>query len=600
MLNTMRFMVIGFVLIVTGSMLVAAPGDLDKTFNSDGYVAADLGTSWNEPGDLAVDTQGRILVTGMSMGRLALLRYTPDGLLDSSFGTEGIIFDDLELIDASITPTTLVLDANDKILIAGIVQTEDWDRHLFIARYNADGSRDTSFGGTGFITRTGLEEAYSVKINSAGKLIVATRQAGMLDGYILMLNSDGSVDTTFGTDGSTIISMVLSEGLILTPADEILIMSHYPHVDVHEAWNFALFKLSANGVPDTNFGTDGLVVTDFDQNHDRPTALALDSNGRIIVAGITYHLKNDAKWHDEDFGIVRYNPDGTLDTSFGSGGKVRTDFAQGHDVAADVIVQPDQRLLVIGTVSASGIGNRGIIARYNTDGTLDNSFGTAGYVVDNLYGLKAGVLDQNQRLTVLASLSYQDPAYWLARYETTGSPRIELLVNGSFETAGATKKLPANWSGTNLTKDVRKCNKPESNKFFAAWGKCAMRFVGSQNEKSQLTQIINGSAINAGDLLRLSAWTSSRDKYPSNQVTAIVTYADNSQDKIILSLIPDANGYKQLAAPTYRVKGTVSQVSVSILGYNPTGKQLIDQVSLSKVAGNTSTIVIPDPAIPLP
>lgn len=128
--------------------------------------------------------------------------------------------------------------------------------------------------------------------------------------------------------------------------------------------------LAAAGDLDLTFGDGGLVITDIDGSHTGAEDVAIQADGKILVAG-------DLGW---DFALARYNPDGTLDTGFGADGQVTTDFGASHDEAYGVVIQTDGKILVAGASYVPSTGWDFALARYNSDGTLDNSFGTDGKV----------------------------------------------------------------------------------------------------------------------------------------------------------------------------------------------------------------------------
>ncbi|HVD95041.1 MAG TPA: delta-60 repeat domain-containing protein, partial [Candidatus Limnocylindria bacterium] len=144
------------------------------------------------------------------------------------------------------------------------------------------------------------------------------------------------------------------------------------------------FVVSGRTVPavdgdlDPTFGTDGKVLTDFDHSTDIANAVAIQADGKLVVVGTTYQ---DNDFSTEDFAVARYNPDGTLDKTFGAGGKVQTDFPGLAAVASSVVIQPDGKIVVAGGAFPlfTFLGNFKVV-RYNSNGSLDTSFGDGGIV----------------------------------------------------------------------------------------------------------------------------------------------------------------------------------------------------------------------------
>src|SRR5256886_8686107 len=135
---------------------------------------------------------------------------------------------------------------------------------------------------------------------------------------------------------------------------------------------------AADGDLDPTFGTDGKVLTDFDHSTDIANAVAVQTDGKLVVIGTTY-INND--FSDEDFAVARYNPDGTLDETFGVGGKVQTDFPDLAAVASSVVIQPDGKIVVAGgAFPLFTFAGDFKVVRYNPNGSLDRSFGSGGIV----------------------------------------------------------------------------------------------------------------------------------------------------------------------------------------------------------------------------
>src|SRR5438132_696290 len=135
---------------------------------------------------------------------------------------------------------------------------------------------------------------------------------------------------------------------------------------------------AVDGDLDPTFGTGGMVMTDLNRSTDLANAVAIQSDGKLVVVGQTYK-NND--YSDEDFAVTRYNTDGTLDNTFGRGGKVRTDFPGLAAVPSAVVIQPDGKIVVAGGAfpQFTFAGNFEVV-RYNPNGSLDRSFGNGGIV----------------------------------------------------------------------------------------------------------------------------------------------------------------------------------------------------------------------------
>lgn len=193
----------------------------------------------------------------------------------------------------------------------------------------------------------------------------------------------GDLDPTFAGDGTVITdfesgSYDLGFGVTIQ-RDRKVVVAGLTQSSTDNA--FALVRYSADGTLDATFDGDGKVRTDFtSSSYEHAESVALQSDGKIVAAGGVHILSSGT---GDDFGLARYNPDGTLDTSFDGDGKVATDFAGAStDEARSVAVQPDGKIVAAGiSESSPGSGSEFAVARYNSDGSLDTSFGGDGRVM---------------------------------------------------------------------------------------------------------------------------------------------------------------------------------------------------------------------------
>jgi uncharacterized delta-60 repeat protein len=190
---------------------------------------------------------------------------------------------------------------------------------------------------------------------------------------------------------------------------------------------FALVRYNTDGTLDSTFDEDGRIVTDMTGGEDTITGVALQSDGKIVVAGRLNVFPNTM------FGLARYEADGTLDSTFGEDGKVTTDFTDAHDGASDVLIQSDGRV-----VAAGFADGRFALARYNTDGTLDGSFSGDGKVRTNFTPLSDGALGVAIQATgkiVAAGVARGEGGrFALARYNTDGTLDVSFSADGKVMT----------------------------------------------------------------------------------------------------------------------------------------------------------------------
>ncbi len=192
----------------------------------------------------------------------------------------------------------------------------------------------------------------------------------------------GDLDPTFGNGGKVLTPIGNSGGSaaqgVAVQSDGKIVVVGLSNSGTTSAQNydFAVVRYNADGSLDASFGTGGKVLTQIREN-DVAYAAAIQADGKIVLAGFS----STGTAASSDFALVRYNTDGSLDSSFGTGGKVLTDFGgSGGDYARDVVIQSNGKIVVAGETGPDATKDFAL-ARYNTDGTLDLSFGTGGKVV---------------------------------------------------------------------------------------------------------------------------------------------------------------------------------------------------------------------------
>jgi len=346
---------------------------------------------WGYVNDLVLHPDGKMVVAGCLRGHFLRARYNADGSLDSSFGGGGKTPDDFSGIGGAFS--ALVLQPDGKLVAAGPIE-DGFGRWAFaLARHNADGSLDSSFGSGGKVTTNfgsgSFDQAYALVLQPDGKLVAAglsnvsggggggftcfpfcpPPDPGTSSFALARYNADGSLDSSFGTDGKVITNFGSSN-------DQVLALVLQPDGKLVAAGgsngNFALARYNANGSIDSSFGGGGTVSTNFGSFGGAAYALVLQPDGKLVAAGSGI----------PNFALARYTASGSLDPTFGSGGKVITDF--GGDAYA-LVLQPDGKLVAAGARPPNAFA----LARYNANGSIDSSFGSAGKVSTN-FGIFGG------------------------------------------------------------------------------------------------------------------------------------------------------------------------------------------------------------------
>lgn len=349
-------------------------GSLDATFDSDGKVTTAVGPSRDEVFATALQSDGRITAVGVtttptSETDSAIVRYNPNGSLDTSFDSDGILTKKLGN-SRLLAVTSVALQPDGKLVVTGTYSTFDF----LVARFNADGTIDNTFDGDGrVITSVDVEndEANAVLIQPDSKIVVIGTSdffGGSGRFAVVRYNPNGSLDTSFDGDGRVTLSMLDDRALTgaIQPDGKILVAGTNTAA-------FAIVRYNPNGSLDTSFDGDGIVSTSVGSGNAGISDLKLLPDGKFVVSGFCWNGLND------DYAVARYNSDGSLDTTFGTNGIVITPIFSGRDLANSIAVQPDGKYVVTGQASTGGF-DRFATVRFNNDGTLDTTFDVDGIV----------------------------------------------------------------------------------------------------------------------------------------------------------------------------------------------------------------------------
>ena len=399
-------------------------GSLDTSFSGDGKQTTDFGPD-DEATGVAIQANGNIVVVGFTEsgpggGDFALARYNPNGSLDPSFSGDGTRRTDFGGDDQA---NGVALQGDGKIVAVGGGDAGGDNPDFDIARYNSNGSLDTSFSGDGKLTTDfgGLDLANGVALQGGGKIVAVgvsrtgTSRTGSF--ALARYNPNGSLDPSFSGDGKQTTDFGdddVATGVAIQSDGKIVVVGGGGGGD-----DFALARYNPNGTLDFTFSGDGKQTTDLG-GEDEANTVALQANGKIIAVG-------EGEGGNSGFALARYNPNGTLDTSFSGDGKQTTPFA-GHDEAQGVAIQEDGKIVVVGHGFA--------IARYNPNGSLDTSFSGDGKRTTTDFGgfgedATAVAIQDDGKIIVVGSVAgpmlYADFA--IARYNPNGT--LDTSFNGA-------------------------------------------------------------------------------------------------------------------------------------------------------------------------
>ncbi|PYJ06952.1 MAG: hypothetical protein DMF06_17020, partial [Verrucomicrobia bacterium] len=363
--------------------LVCDPGGLDPTFGTNGKVTTDIQGDFDKARGVAIQADGKIVVAGSALNGanidFAVLRYNTNGTLDTSFDGDGkaitpvLSSDDLAL--------AVAIQPDGKIVAAGFainVGTDDFA----VVRYNTDGSLDPTFDSDGKATfnivPTFNDIATAVAIQPDGKIVVAgfSNNGSDEDFTVIRLTDVGALDPTFNAIGITTFPIQSNNdaaNAVAIQSDGKIVVAGYTETGSQK--DFGVARLTSTGVLDPSFDFDGKVASSIKVGDDIANSVAIQPDGKIVAAG----LARDSG-PDTDFAAIRYNSDGTLDDSFDTDGRVIATVASPNDVGRSVALQPDGKIVIAGETNNGSNLDFGVV-RLNTNGSLDLSFDLDGKAI---------------------------------------------------------------------------------------------------------------------------------------------------------------------------------------------------------------------------
>lgn len=355
-------------------------GSLDTTFGTGGIVRFALNTA---PGyqyegivGLGLQSDGKLVFTSTSDGRFTVGRLLTSGASDTTFGTAGVA--KLALTtnpNSSSTPAALLVQADDKIVVVGQYSDNTVGNQAAALRLNANGTLDTTFDGDGLWRSNLASQLTAVAIAPGSKLIFAgsiyNTTTFEYDTVTIRVTTAGALDTTFNSVGSTKLAGGETPfGIAVRPDGRIAM----PLGRDNTGFNTKVVQYTAAGALDTTFSGDGIYEASFtDMTRINQTAVQVLSTGQLlVVGGISTSLLYPAK---NDFLLSRLTTTGAVDTTFSGDGLTTARFTGNlYATSNSSVVQSDGKLVVLGILENQVPG----LARYNVDGTLDSTFGQGG------------------------------------------------------------------------------------------------------------------------------------------------------------------------------------------------------------------------------
>ena len=369
--------------------------------------------------------------------------FAADGDLDSTFGTGGIA-----TYDFNGTPSNtdndqsrdVAVQTDGKIVMVGYAYLTASNIALAVMRFNADGTLDTTFGDNGRVINdfaAGAEQFGGVVIQPDGKIIAVGTVDSRRTRIIIRYNPNGTVDNTFAANGVFTAPLAFGSNNVTVDTPRLLlqpdgkILAMGTHKLDSGADIFGVRRLNTDGSPDTSFGIDGLATARF-----TPFAPNLGDRPSDFALQADGKIVAGGFANAEDVAIARWNADGTLDNTFANGGKVQISFGTADATAWTITVQPDGKVLIGGRVLINDSDI--LLVRLNTNGTLDTTFDNDGYAAANFgafdHAYKIFVRN-NKIITVGVSIQSPNSDFLIARFNMDGSPDTSFGTNGSIKTS---------------------------------------------------------------------------------------------------------------------------------------------------------------------
>ncbi len=360
-------------IVVAGSTLGAHPdialarftpvGRLDPTFGQGGKVVTDLGA--NEYAfDVAIQDDGGIVVVGergsAASDRFLVQRYRPAGTLDPGFANAGTALTGFGRRFQSAG--AVAITPRGRIVVVGATSNGITSRSV-VARYLSDGRLDRDFGGDGRVTTDvspSAERFTDLVVQPDGRIVAAGwAEVSLVPVFIAVrYTTDGRLDPSFDADGISRVDVAPGADrarAIAQQSDGTFVLTGGVSAGGRDEW--ALIRLGARGHLDPTFGNHGRLVTDFGPGFDEAYDVAVQANGKMLVAGRIREGNMD------DIGVLRLKPGGGHDRTFAAGGRALTDVAGGSDAARALTIAPNGKIVVAGEATIGRI-RRCVVVRY--------------------------------------------------------------------------------------------------------------------------------------------------------------------------------------------------------------------------------------------
>lgn len=578
-------LVLGIIALTFTAFQAGTPGDFDTSFSKDGSDTVRLGNLSNGSGAIAIQPDGKIVVAGDQQNKLVVLRYRPNGTLDSTFGGgDGIVI--TNLTEGNEVATALAIQPDGKIIVVGVSD----ERYLIMVRYLPDGKLDKKFANNGKYVSTVIPDGFTLATGIVllpdGRFIIsATAFAEEItldyDFMLVLFKKNGQIDTDFGEEGIILNDFVgandLTYDIVQQPDGKLIQVGTADVIGTDQA---AATRYHPDGELDNTFGGgDGTLELPFPSD---AFSIALLPDGKLLLGGTA----------DNSFLLARLLSNGNPDTSFGGGDGFAThSFGGTEAVLLDLVSLPDGNIVAVGRTSDSGDESIAI-ARFDSTGNPDLSFSEDGQITLN--GGDESTFNEANAVTLQAD----GKVVFAGQLDIEGETHIytarlhnETLLNTSFEQNDDGNTLPDYWKGKNLSNDTLRCNKPDS---VPQTGDCAFRVRGDKDGKRErLFQDFTVAGL-GGDAFTFSAFIDSNNLPADSARLSIEFWLGKT--RINRGSIPvadlNSDGYVEVSGSVSAL-GIYDKVRVGIELKATKGRMLVDDLSLAQTGSAVSALELP-------
>lgn len=372
---------------------------LDPTFGQGGFKSVHQ-KPFEAIAAIALQSDLKMVAVGFTESstnsNIAVLRYLPDGSLDAEFGNQGVVLQ--QIYSRKNVGQAVAIQPDGKILVAGYFlsdQLQSYREDLFLLRLNPNGALDSTFSEDGILTRdfTQNERAMAVQVNPSGNIFLAANSFKNTNSAIKVFGflPDGSPNPAFGDAGIANVTVSGSTwnhcyDMVMRPNGNLVLAVESR--SLLNAGNFTAVQLLPTGLGDPSFSGDGMVASSLSAQDDVPMCVAVMPDGKVVLGGLSLGTAGES-----NLALVRFTAGGSLDVSFNSTGKLIVPAPGEYGEVSRLLVTPEGNLLAVGTARNDCQNFDLMLAKFDQNGVLDPGFGENGFVLADFGENQDGVND---------------------------------------------------------------------------------------------------------------------------------------------------------------------------------------------------------------